>query len=565
MRFPVIKRVFRTFSTREKIALLGLSALLIFNLGLLVRGFYISKTHEVPALGGTYKEGMVGEPRFINPLLAQSQTDKDLSTLVYSGLYKLGPDGALIPDLAQSPLQVSEDGKQYTAVLKENIKWHDGTQLTVDDIIFTIEAVKNADFRSPLRRIWLGIEVQKVDDRTVKFINKDVSAPFVDNLTLGIMPRHIWSSVGSTNFATSRFNLEPVGSGPYFIREIKKTTRGELKTITLESYSNYINGKPYIDRVIAYFYRTPEDMVLALRTKNVNGIGYRPFSPERSLSSRRRNVQTLEIPERQYQAVFFNLSRLEKVLGDRRVRQALTQATNRTELIDDAFDGQGEPAYGPILPGQLGYTEDHKQAQSYNLEQANALLDEAGWVKDPNSGMRSKGGQALKFTLTTNEFSLNTKAAEELKEQWARVGVDIAVQIVPTAELERTVIQPRNFEALVFSESTGDDPDPFAFWHSSQSKSPGLNVAQYNNQVVDKLITDARSTFDQNARAESYKEFQRYITTDLPAIFLQQSVFIYHVPKNIKGVKIQNLASPEDRFYDLPNWYMDTKRKWGKE
>ena len=547
------------FSTKEKLAFAALIVLLVTNLGLIAQGFYVAHTNEVPDLGGQYEEGLLGEPRYINPLLAQTQTDKDLTALVYSGLYKQDSDGNLIPDLAEGDIQISEDQKQYTVTLKENLRWQDGKSFSADDVIFTIATIKNADYQSPFRRIWQNIEVQKVDDRTLRFANKDISAPFIQNLTLGILPRHIWSQIGAANFMNSKFNLEPIGSGPYFVKEVRKTNNGEMRSMTLDSYSNYANGKPYIDRVVTRFYKSPEELVLALRTKDVDGISYSPFDTEPVLS-RRNRLQTHIIPKNQYNALFFNLTALQKVLGERTVREAFAKSVDRDQLIREVYAGNAAKAYGPLLPGQLGYDQSVETKHVFDLNAANALLDQAGWIRDANTGIRSKNGQPLKFTITTNDFILNVKSAEELKNQWSRIGADISLAVVPTSELEKNVIQPRNFEALLFSESTGADPDPFAFWHSSQSKSPGFNIAQYNNDIVDRLITDARSTFNEDMRAQKYKEFQNIITTDLPAVFLTQNVLVYHLSPKIKGISINKLASPEDRFYNLPHWYIESKR-----
>jgi peptide/nickel transport system substrate-binding protein len=557
----LLKRVIKNFSTKEKIALAILTVMLLINLGIVVQGFYYDQTRPIPGHGGRYEEGLVGEPRYINPLLAQAQTDKDLTTLVYSGLYKFDNKGGMIPDLAESDVKISEDQKQYTVKLKSNLKWQDGSPLTVDDVVFTIETLKNPEYQSPQRRVWQNIEVKKVDDQTITLSNKDVSAPFLSNLTLGILPKHIWSQVAPANFITSKYNLEPVGSGPYFVREIKKNSRGELQSMTFESYSNYANGKPYIHHVVTHFYQMPNELILALRTKNVDGIGFVPFDTELTLKKTRR-IQKLVVPQNQYQAVFFNLTKLQKVLGDRTVREAFAKSIDRDEFINDVYRGDAKKSYGPILPKQLGYLPELESKNAFNLEEANRLLDQNGWTRDQNSGMRSKNGQALKFVITTNDFGLNIKSANELKEQWSRIGADIAVSTVATADLEKSVINPRNFEALLFSERTGFDPDPFVFWHSSQSKSPGLNLAQYNNTLIDKLITDARSTFNTQTRNEKYAELQRTIAADLPAIFLTQSAYVYHIPKEMKGIGIETLASPEDRFYDLPNWYNKNSRSF---
>jgi peptide/nickel transport system substrate-binding protein len=556
-KFVHLKRVVRAFSRKEKIIFFSLLAILLVDVVSSSAAFYVRNTKSAPAFGGTYSEGLVGEPRFINPILAQTQTDKDLSRLVFSGLYKYDNQGNIVPDLAANDLQISDDQKQYTIKLKENLKWHDGQTVNADDVVFTIRLLQNPDYKSPLRKLWQNIQVEKVDDLTIKLINKDVSSPFITNLTLGILPEHIWSKINADNFYFAKQNLEPVGSGPYFIKEISKSVNGEIRSITLNSFSNYHQGKPYIDILQMKFYTGYEQLLSGLHTKEVDSIGFIPFDKKIFVDLNRSSMNIQQYPVYQYQALFFNQN--NKVL-DKNVRTALSKSLDREAFIKDTYSGLARPAYTPILPGQLGYNSD--VANNFKTDQAaaEAILDQAGWVKDANTGMRSKSGQPLKFTITTNDFVLNVKSAENLQEQWKKIGVEVALNVIPTTDLEKNDLRNRSYDALLFAESTGHDPDPFVFWHSSQSLNPGFNLSQYNNAAVDRLISDARTTFDINKRAQKYTEFQNIFAQDLPALILDQSVFVYEMRAGVKGSTIKYLAAPEDRFYDLPNWYMQTKR-----
>lgn len=558
-KFTDLRRIFRVFSFREKVVVGLLFALLLSDLVFLGTNFYIGKTKVVPAYGGTYSEGELGQPRYINPLLAQSQSDKDLSKLVYAGLYKYDPNGNFVPDLAESDLKISTDQKQYTVKLKSGLKWQDGKPINADDVVFTIQLLQNPDYKSPLRKLWQNIQTKKIDDLTITFTNPDISAPFLTNLTLGILPAHIWSGIAANNFYFAKENLEPVGSGAYFIKEISKSVSGDIRTITLNSWSNYYSGRPYIDVVVLKFYTDYESMLSGFHTKEVDAIGFIPFDKKIFVDMNRSNIQVSKIPVYQYQALFFNLSKSSKVLGDLTVRSALAQSIDRNAFIQDVYSGLALPAETPILPGQLGYTST---TISFNPNAAETALDKAGWVKNAQTGMRAKGNVALKFTITTNDFVLNVKSAENLQQQWKKIGADITVTVVPTSELENNYLRNRNFESLLFAESTGYDPDPFVFWHSSQSANPGFNIAQYKNTTIDKLITQARSTFDKTQRSSDYNQFQNIFIQDLPAIILDQSVFVYETRPNVQGLSLKYLANPEDRFYDISHWYVSTKRSW---
>ncbi|TSC66402.1 MAG: Uncharacterized protein G01um101477_104 [Candidatus Doudnabacteria bacterium Gr01-1014_77] len=557
-KFKHLAPIFKMFGKKEKIWVISLLALIIIDVLLLSIGFYSTNTVVVPANGGSYSEGMVGEPRFINPLLAQTQTDKDLTRLVFAGLYKYDNQGNIVPDLAAENFKLSDDQKQYTVSLKPNLKWQDGHTISSDDVIFTIQTIQNPDYKSPMHSLWSSIVAEKIDNLTIKFTNKNVSAPFVTNLTLGILPKHIWQNVPPQNFYIAKYNLEPVGNGPYFVKEINKLPNGTVRSILLESYSNYANGKAYIDEISLKFYLTNQDMISGLHTKEVDSIGFIPFDKKIFVDPKNTKLNILQIPVFQYQALFFNLSK-NKALGSHAVREAMAKSINRESFISDVYSGMALPAYTPILPEQIGYDQNVTLKNSFDLEAANAILEKDGWKKD-SSGMRFKGKDALQFTITTNDFSLNVKSAEALKEQWAKIGFSININVVASAEFEKNYLRTRNFEGLLFAESSGYDPDPFIFWHSSQSNNPGVNLSQYKNLTIDKIITDARTTFNGSARDTLYKQFQDIFSYDLPAIILDQSVFVYEMRPDVKGINIKVLANPEDRFYDVNHWYLETGR-----
>ncbi len=208
---------------------------------------------EIPSRGGSLTEGVMGAPRFINPILAISDADRDLTALVFSGLMRATPDGALIEDLAES-YTISEDGLAYTFNLKKDITWHDGKPLTAADVIFTVQKVQDSIIKSPKRASWEGVSVEKTDDHTVIFNLKQPYAPFLENTTLGIIPEHLWHNVGSEQFSFSTLNTEPIGSGPYRIRGIKKDSAGIPKYYDLVPFGNFALGRPYINSIRVRFY-----------------------------------------------------------------------------------------------------------------------------------------------------------------------------------------------------------------------------------------------------------------------------------------------------------------------
>lgn len=552
-----LRKVFSLMGRREKIALLLLLAIALGNFYLSARNFYYSRTAAAPASGGQYIEGMLGQPGYINPLLANSETEMALTKLVFSGLYKYNAAGELTPDLAEGMPEISPDQKQYAISLKKNLKWHNGAALTADDVIYTVQTLQNEASKSPLRPLWLSTNVEKLSDYQVKFTTKDISGPFIQNLTLPIIPKVLWSRVNPQNFLLSKLNLEAVGAGPYSIKEIKKLPSGKVQSIALDAFSDYHLGRPQIDQIIIKFYDAEEDVLNALHSKEISGFGFVPLGSSLYLEQDQQNLQIFTTPLPQYQVAFFNLS--NKILAEQNVRTALALATDRRQIIEEVFKNKALMPASPLL---FANQAQNSPALEYNPEKAKQMLDAGGWKIDPKSNLRQKKNLLLEFTVTTNDQLPNAKAAEILAGQWRSLNIKVNLSLFPTNQLTDSAIRSRNFDVLLFPQKFSADPDPFLFWHSSQIKDPGFNLTGFASQNADKLITQARATTNRQIREEKYAEFDKMIVAAAPIIFLDQTVYVYAIDKNIKNVNLQTLYEPSQRFYDLPNWYMEEKRVW---
>lgn len=565
IRLSVLRKVFSLMGRREKMVLAVLLVLVATSALYSGGRLYANFTAAVPANGGSYREGIIGQPRFINPLLATTDTDRSIVKLVFAGLYKLDAKGNVVPDMAEGMPTVSENGQEYTVKIKLNAQWHDGTPVTADDIVFTVQTLQNDDFNSPRRTEWQSTKVEKTDNNTVLFKLNAPSAPFLNNLTLSIISQKHWANVSPADFVLSQGNIEAVGSGPYVIKEVRKTSQGAVQSILLESFSDSHNRQAYISNVKLNFYEDIEDVLTAIHGKQIDGFGFSPFDESVRLDESNNEFKITQLDLPQYQAVFFNTS--NKLFSDVRVRKALQTGTDIQTIIDTVYNGQGRPINGPILRQHVdGLPEP---VISNNVESAKAMLEAAGWKIDANAdsanfNVRKKNGAELAFTLSTNNFALNTKTAELLAGQWAKLGVKVTLNIQPTKELTENAIRPRNYDALLFAQKLGADPDPFLFWHSSQVRNPGLNLSLYANTTADKLISEARAATDKKIRDEQYRAFQDVISADAPAIFLVQNVFSYAMTEDIQGISLTSLSDTTARFYDLPNWYLDTKRVFQK-
>ncbi len=555
VRLSALRRVFSLMGKNEKRVFSALILLTLISFFFSSNSFLNTFTKTIPANTGIYREGVIGQPRFINSIYATTDTDRSLTNLVYSGLYLFDENGQVIPDLAENFPEVSEDQKSYTIKLKKS-QWHNGLPVTANDVVFTIQTIQNSQFNSPKRSEWLSTTVEATSEDTVVFKLKDVSGSFLSNLTLPIISEVVWSKLPPSDFVLSQGNIEAIGNGPYRIKEVKKLATGKMQSITLEAFESFHNGRPYLDTVRINFYEDNESLLKALHGNQIDGVGFNNFDERISIKQSLKDLNIAQIPLPQYQAVFINTS--NKILGDPRIRQALNLATNKQDILNSVYEGQGLIIDSPILSQQVSNLPTTENI--FNIEQAKSVLDQAGWTLNTETNTRRKGSNELKFTITTNDTEINVQTAEILIESWKKIGVQATINSLPTKELGENIIKSRNYDFLLFAQKLGSDPDPFIFWHSSQTKHPGLNLSNYSNQTIDELISEARASTDKATRDQKYLELHNVMKQDLPAIFLVQSVYTYAITKDVKGFSIKVLPDETARFYNLRNWYTDTRR-----
>lgn len=521
---------------------------------------YRSFTVPVPASGGIYTEGMIGAPTHLNPLLSQTtEVDADLVGMIYSSLFSYDDTGAIVPDVAES-LEISEDGKVYTVHIKQGIKWHDGQDLSADDVLFTVRLLQDPAYRSPLRANWQGVEVSKQDDFTVTFSLKKAYFDFPENLIVGILPKHIWEGISPDRFPLADANLNPIGSGPYRAESFKKDSNGSILSYELRAFPNYFGGAPYIQKLLFYFYGSEDALLDAYDRHEVQGVSN--MSPEKfgTIEGRKDMVVHQLIQPRVF-AVFLN-EKKNAALADEAVRRALSLSTDREEIVRDVLHGYGQPAFSPFLKEMIGYS-DAGEKYALNVDEASRVLDDAGWTRG-DDGVRAKDGVRLEFDLSTPNWPELLKTADILKLQWESVGAVVSVQVLETVSDAQQKIGSREYSALLYGLATTFNPDPYSFWHSSQKEEPGHNFSQFENKDVDNLLATARETLDDNARAELYRNFQSILAEKMPAVFLYTPDYLYVMNNDVNGFSVSTLNTPSSRFEDISQWYMETKRVWKK-
>lgn len=561
-----IKKILNRFNPRLRYFIV-LSILIFIVLSFtLIYQLYISYTDLIPDFGGEYREAVLGLPRFINPVLSPTNdVDRDLVALTYSSLMRYNVNGELVTDLAET-YEISEDGKEYKFLLKENIQWEDEAPITSEDILFTIQLIQNPQYASPLFQSWQGVEVINDGDRTILFILSSPYPPFIENTTLGILPKHIWENVTPKNFALTELNLQPIGSGPFKIEKFAKDDAGFISSFTLLRNDNYHGKKPYIDKITLKFYNNENNAITAFNSKNVDGIAFiSPINIKLLKNAKSFNLHEFKMPR--YFAIFINEER-NKLLEKKVIRQALAYATNRNELIDNVMMGYAQKVDTPIPPNITKYYNKNIDSIEYDLEIAKSLLEEAGWVDKNGDGIREKINEdteeiiKLEFTLTTVKRKELEEVANILKNQWLDAGILLTIDSRELGELQQDFIRKRSYELLMFGEILGAIPDPFSFWHSSQKDDPGLNLSNYKNSTVDRLLEEARQEINEDIRIEKYKQFQEEVVNDLPAIFLYDPFYLYPIQKRVRGIQNAFITDTSSRFVDIENWFIETKRRF---
>ncbi len=517
--------------------------------------------NEVPGNGGNIREGLVGLPRTINPVLAITDVDRDMSALVYSGLMKYS-DGDLMPDLAEK-YAVSADGLTYSFTLKNSLTFQDGSPLTTDDVAFTIQKIQDPALKSPRRADWANVGVKIISATQIQFILKQAYSPFLNNTTLGIIPKHIWNSVSDDQFIFSKYNSEPIGSGPYKVSSIARDNGNIPTAYHMTTWRGYYGTTPHLGAITFTFFADEEKALSALDTGNIDSLAAVSSTAATKLASDSAQAYAvLSAPLPRIFGVFFNQSQ-NPVLADKNVRQALDMSIDRTAIIKKVLSGYGSPIHSPLPIGMGATLQD---ASHPDIAGAQTLLEKNGWKKDPTSGIYQKKGTksslSLSITINTADTPDLKQAAELVKNDWKKLGADVNVKVFEPGDLYQNVIRTRKYEALLFGELVGKDRDVYAFWHSSQRNSPGLNIALYANSKADKLLDEIRSESNDAVRTGKYTELSKLITADIPAIFLYSPDFIYVVPKALHGAELGNITVSSDRWNSIGNWYVITEKVW---
>ncbi len=510
-----------------------------------------------PVPGGIYSEGIASTFTNANPLYASSAADQAVSRLVFAGLLKYDNGNNLVGDLAEDwtlgPAQT-----HYTVHLKKNLTWHDGQPLTAQDVVFTFNTIKNIQSQSSLYNAWKDVVVAAPNAGTVTFDLPAPLASFPHSLTEGIIPAHLLKNIPAAGLRSAPFNASPVGAGPFawkFVEVLGGPTGARQQRITLAAFDKYAGGRPKLDGFNLITYSDEKLLVSAFEKKQINAMTGLESTPAELAKD--KSVQLYSTPLTSAVMAFFNTSR--SVLGDINVRRALAAGVDRQPLSNIT----GQPTKlvdGPLLRGQLGYDPELVQ-HGYNFDQANLLLDQAGWARGANN-LRYKNGQPLTVNLRSQDTQQYSLTSQYLQQQWEKLGVKVNVTYYSGDDLQGQIIASHDYDILVYGINIGPDPDVFAYWDSSQASTSSQghsNLSEYKSTVADEALEAGRSRTDNAIRMVKYKAFLTAWTADVPALALYQPNYIYITRGPVYGYNRRADNGAADRFYSVENWMVRQK------
>lgn len=508
---------------------------------------YIAKAEQP---GGVYVEGAQGEVNSINPLFVSTNAEASVARLLFSTLYTYDTTGTLSSDLATA-MSIDASGKVYTVTLRDNAEWSDGQKVTADDVVFTINLIKNAAVNSPLRVNWLDVAVASVNSTTVQFTLPAIYAAFPHALTFPILPKHLLESVDPSAIRESTYSSAPVGSGPFVFRRLQESDAvSKQRVVHMQANQRYYKGAPKLSRLELHAYPNESDIVKAVNSGELSGASDILSTSLSSITSKNVTVTHLLMDSGVY--LLFNTK--NELLTDVSVRQALQLATDTT-AIQKTIGGGVRSLNGPLLEGQVTGT-DVPVVPATNVDEAAKLLDAAGWKLSGSS--RVKDGKKLEFTITTTQKKEYQTVLDSLKKQWQAIGVSLKTNSIDTTSaaatsFDQNVLQGRNFDILLYELSIGADPDVYAYWHSSST----YNFSGYANTLADSSLVSARSRLESELRNAKYKQFVRQWLHDAPGIGLYQPAIQYVARKNVNSVQqTMRLVTNADRYANVQYWTM---------
>jgi len=528
-----LKNVFASLTKNEFKTLVCFAVMFLIAGTTLVATTISENSTLVPVRGGMYREGIVGQPIAINPVISGNQTDQDISALIYPK----------ISDIIDT-YTAEDNGRVFILNLKEGLVWDDAKPLLSDDIVFTIQAAQELESQSPISNTVKGIVAERMSELQVRLALPIPYSFFDETLKkLLIIPKHIFGNIPAQNIKLSSYNLEPVGSGPYRFKTFSQRKDGFITEYQLVKNETYYGTQPFIQKFVFRFYENEENLLKAFRLREIDGFGSIGVVETKVMASQQTKITN--IPMSRYYALFFNLGTSE-LLKNNSVRRALSLSIDKDQILSTVFPNSvAETVSGPLLK---------RESSSQNIESAEAILKKAKI-------------NTISLSLTVPKIDFLEKTAEEIKKQWMNLEeVDnITIRTVEPKDIVEKVIKTNEYEVLLFGNILENKKDLFPFWHSSERMYPGLNLSFYKNARLDLLIETIRQTKDASKQQVLLKNAEDEILNDNPAVFLYTIPYTYIHTSELGGVIYEEnpdlfISNPRDRFLNIEKWYVTKAR-----
>lgn len=505
---------------------------------------------DKPAYGDTLVSAAIADAHNLIPWLAGDGASIAVASLLLNGLLGYDGDGELYGDLAER-WQMSEDGLTLTFHLRDDVQWQDGTPFTADDVLFTYQTLIDPKTLTPYSESYKQVKSAEVlDPRTIRFTYDQPYCPALESWSLAIVPKHLLAEPLARGEDLSKlpFTRDPVGTGPYRLKEWKSQER-----IELVSNHDYFEGRPWIDRWVSRVIPDPATQFLQLKAGGIDEMGLTPtqWTRQTETAAFKGAFKKFKYPTNSYTYLGFNLK--DPRFADRRVRQAISHAIDRKEIVDGVLMGLGVPGASPYVPSTRWFNQK-LEAYPYDPEKAGSLLAEAGWRDSDGDGVLDKGGKPFAFELLTNNGNMERrKTAVIIQQRLEKIGIKMSVRELEWAALINDFIDKKKFEAIVLGWGIGLDPDQYDIWHSSKTGPKEFNFISYSNPEVDELLEQGRRRCDPDERKRIYDQLQEIMAEDQPILFLYVPYALVTVHKRFHGI-VEKPLGISDRWWN--QWYV---------
>ncbi len=523
----------------------------------IVQMIWYGESYETEAYraGGDYSEGTLGKVNSMNPLYAATSSEKVLAKLMFANLFSADASGHLKGELAKT-LTMSDDGKTWTMVLRDNIKWSDGEAITADDVIYTIGLITNSAAKTTVSADFSNVKIEKVDDKTVKFALPSVYLDFMDTLEFPLIPAHAFKDVTPALVYENDFSMHPIVSGPFTLNAMQVgsgLTGDALQIIYLNRNENYFNVNAQLASFTVKTFETKSGIEAALKSLDVTATAELTDDVDglpKTVSMRSSKVNG---------GVYAFLNTRDGVLKEVKIRQAIRKIVDIDSVLGEELsssrldypilDSQNEGMEMPVIPG-------------VDLDSAKSLLEEAGFHESEDGKLKNDSGDTLKLNLAVQNRGKMQQVAENLTKALRDFGFEIVLNSYDenqgAADFFSTVVKPRDYDILIYEIDLGVSADPYVYYGARQVSESGWNLSNYSNGLANDALLSARMTTDRALRKKKYESFLRRWVDDVPAIGLYQSTMRYYFSSNAQ-IYSENLTMIDglDRFSDVNHWAVE--------